>query len=53
MKIKYKALLIGGLSVVLLIVLTYFIFNFTYFGYINKQQQAGNQSGFRSDRLYN
>jgi diguanylate cyclase (GGDEF)-like protein/PAS domain S-box-containing protein/putative nucleotidyltransferase with HDIG domain len=39
MKIKYKALLIGSLSVVLLIVLTYFIFNFTYFGYINKQQQ--------------
>ena len=39
MKIKYKALLIGSLSVIVLVVLTYFIFNFTYFGYINKQQQ--------------
>ncbi len=39
MKIKYKALLIVGSSAFVLIVLTYIIFNLTYFGYINKQQQ--------------
>ncbi|MDF2889846.1 MAG: domain S-box/diguanylate cyclase protein [Clostridia bacterium] len=39
MKVKYKALLIGSLSALVLIVLTYFIFNFTYFGYIHKQQE--------------
>jgi diguanylate cyclase (GGDEF)-like protein/PAS domain S-box-containing protein/putative nucleotidyltransferase with HDIG domain len=38
-KIKYKALLIGSLIAVVLIILTYFIFNFTYFGYITKQHQ--------------
>ena len=39
MKIKYKVILIEISSVVALIILTYFIFNFTYFGYISKQQQ--------------
>ena len=39
MKIKYKALLIVGSSAFVLIVLTYIIFNLTYFGYINKQQK--------------
>lgn len=47
MKIKYKVLLIGSLSVFLLIVITYFIFNFTYFGYINKQQQQEISRDFR------
>lgn len=39
MKIKYKVILVAISSVVALIILTYFIFNFTYFGYISKQQQ--------------
>jgi diguanylate cyclase (GGDEF)-like protein/PAS domain S-box-containing protein len=39
MKIKHKALLIGSLGVFILTIITYFIFDFTYFGYINKQQQ--------------
>lgn len=47
MKIKYKALLIGSLSVFILIVITYFIFNFTYFGYINKQQQQEVNKDFK------
>jgi diguanylate cyclase (GGDEF)-like protein/PAS domain S-box-containing protein/putative nucleotidyltransferase with HDIG domain len=38
-KIKYKALLIGSSIAAALIILTYFIFNFTYFGYITKQHQ--------------
>lgn len=39
MKVKYKVLLVGILSVLVLVVLTYFIFNSTYFGYINKHEQ--------------
>lgn len=39
MKVKHKALLVISLSACMLIFLTYFIFSFTYFGYINKQQQ--------------
>lgn len=39
MKVKYKALIIGILSSLVLVLLTYLIFNFTYFGYIHKQQE--------------
>jgi diguanylate cyclase (GGDEF)-like protein len=39
MNIKYKALLIGGLSIISLIVTTIIIFSFSYFGYIEKEKE--------------
>ena len=39
MNIKYKSLLIGSLNFIWIIVATIIIFNFSYFGYINKDKE--------------
>lgn len=39
MKVKYKAIIMASFSVLFLILATYLIFYFTYFGYINKQEE--------------
>jgi len=39
MTIKYKMLLIGSLTVISVIVVTIITFNFSYFGYINKDKE--------------
>lgn len=39
MKIKHKAFIVAIVSVVLLAVVTFLIFNFSYYGYINKNER--------------
>lgn len=47
MKIKYKIYIIGAISVVLLAILTFLIFNFSYYGYINKDYEDNLEEDFR------
>ena len=47
MKVKYKALIMAGSNVLFLVFATYLIFYFTYFGYINKQEEQQIERDFQ------
>ncbi len=46
MKIKYKTLIIGVISIILVILLTYLMFHIAYFGYINDNQKLQVEKSF-------
>jgi diguanylate cyclase (GGDEF)-like protein len=46
MVIKYKVLLIGSITAILVIVVTIITFNFSYFGYINKNKEQNVKGNF-------